>query len=177
MIQPVFQGLVRNALDSSVETSLEKHAATLQNDAVIAILIVTGRKLVIWKADVELCRVVGSKSAGKTRIRRKHAWKAKKKWCLGLSRPCVSDQTLKQGSNLFTIGGTRVSGFCLKGSGTLSSRVCWKFHFFYQCRDTSKKQNSRGLLEQHIPVRFRPNPETRVRPIVKRSNPCFRVWS
>ena len=72
--------------------------------SVIAILSVTGREVVIWKAFVEFCRVVSLRGPGKTRIRRKHAWKAKKKWCLVPSRPFVSDQTLKQGSNLFIFG-------------------------------------------------------------------------
>ena len=69
--------------------------------------------------------------------------------------------------------GTPVSGFFVKGSGTLSSRFSSKLDFFFQYE---KKTNSRRLLERDIPVCFRPNPETRVRPIVKRFNPCFRVW-
>ena len=69
-----------------MEISLENKAATLQNDALIAILRVTGREVVIWKAFVEFCRVVSLRGSGKTRIRRKHAWKAKKKWFLV---PCL----------------------------------------------------------------------------------------
>ena len=77
------------------ESSLLKKASCfLQNDALIAILIVKGREVVFWKACDELYHVVGS---GKTRIRKSTRKKAKKKsgfWFPTL--PCVLGQTLKQ---------------------------------------------------------------------------------
>ena len=47
-----------------MEISRENKAATLQNDALIAILIFTGREVVIWKAFVEFCRVVSLRGSG-----------------------------------------------------------------------------------------------------------------
>ena len=108
---------------------LEKASFSLQNDALIAILIVKGREAVFWKACDELCHVVGS---GKTRNRRSTCKRAKKKSGFWFPTfPCVSGQTLKQGSDLFTIGQTRVSGFGLKCTGILSSRSCGKFVTFF----------------------------------------------
>ena len=59
---------------------LKKGVVFLQNDALIAILIVKGREVVFWKACDELCRVVGSE---KTRMRKCMRRKAtQKKWFL-----------------------------------------------------------------------------------------------
>src|SRR5690242_12188743 len=58
---------------------LKKASCFLQNDALIAILVVKGREVVFWKACDELCHVVGS---GKTRIRKSTRKKRRKKWFL-----------------------------------------------------------------------------------------------
>src|SRR6185369_14751061 len=101
---------------SLIQISLGNNASFfLQNDALIAILIVTGREVVISKAREELYHVVGLE---KTRNRKTTRKKAKEK--NGFWFPtfhCFSGQTLKQGSNRFTIGQTRVSGFGLKCTG------------------------------------------------------------
>ena len=94
---------------------LKKGSVSLQNAPLIAILRVKGREVVFWKACDELCHVVGSE---KTRMRRTCVKKAKEKSGFWLETfPCVSGQTLKQGSNHFTIGQTRISGFGLKCTG------------------------------------------------------------
>ena len=63
---PKFPGL-KPFYASHRDLTLEKGAIFLQNDALIAILIVRGRESMIWKARDELCRVVGSE---KTRNRK-----------------------------------------------------------------------------------------------------------
>ena len=108
---------------------LKKASFFLQNDALIAILIVKGREVVFWKACAELCHAVGS---GKTRNRKSD----EKKVVSGFQPSLV----FQAGSDRFTIGQTRISGFGLKCTG---SRSCAKMALFYQCfcvRDTGKKR-------------------------------------
>ena len=100
----------------------------LQNDAQIAILRVKGRESVFWKACVELCRVVGS---AKTQIRKSTLKKATEKsgfWFLTF--PCVSGQTLKHGSDRFTIRSDPCCGFCPEMHWKRSARFCSKFRLF-----------------------------------------------
>ena len=107
---------------------LKKASFFLQNDALIAILIVKGREVVFWKACAELCHVVGS---AKTRNGKACAKSEGKKGGFWFPTfPCVSGQTLKQGSDLFTIGQTRVSGFGLKCIGILHPDLAGKCRFF-----------------------------------------------
>jgi len=72
---------------------LKKATFFLQNDALIAILIVNGKEAVIRKARDELSHVVGSK---KTRNRK---CIHKKKQVFG-AFPCFSRQTLKHQSTV-----------------------------------------------------------------------------
>ncbi len=131
---------------------------SLQNDALIAILIVKGREAVFWKACDELCHVVGS---GKTRNRRSTCKRAKKKSGFWFPTfPCVSGQTLKQGSNHFTIGQTRISGFGLKCTGSSDLELGENLRFFYQCLwfgDTGKK-TGRGVFWISTSRKFQTKP-------------------
>ena len=67
---------------------------------------------------------------------KKHAQKSEEKTVVS-GVHCVSDQTLKQGSNRFTIGQPRVSGFGLKCAGILSARFCWEISAFFPVSLTS----------------------------------------
>src|SRR5438477_9049903 len=117
----VFKGLPQTYSNPLIQVSLfEKSVLCLQNDALIAILIVQGRKKVFWKACDELCRVVGSE---KTKIRKSTRKKSAGKSGFWFPTfPCVSGQTPKQGFHHFTVGQTRVSGFGLKCPGILLSK-------------------------------------------------------
>ena len=138
------------------ESSLLKKASCfLQNDALIAILIVKGREAVFWKACDELCHVVGSE---KTRMRRTCVKKAKEKSGFWLETfPCVSGQTLKQGSNHFTIGQTRISGFGLKCTGCSDLELGGNLHQCLWFGDTGKK-TGRGVFWISTSRKFQPKP-------------------
>ena len=85
--------------------------------------------------------------------------------------PCVSGQTLKQGSNHFTIGQTRISGFGLKCTGCSDLELGGNLH---QCLWLVKKRE--GVFSgSRQPESFSPNPQTRVAPFDAQRNP-LRVW-
>ena len=107
---------------------MEKGSFFLQNDALIAILIVKGREVVFWKARDEIYRVVGSE---KTRLGKSCAKSEEEKSGFWFPTfPCVSGQTLEQGFHHFTKGGTRVSGFGLKRAGIPDPDLGGKCPFF-----------------------------------------------
>ena len=77
----------------------------LENDALIAILIIKGREAVFRKACDELCHVVGSE---KTRNRNLHSQKAKE---------TDSGANPETRVGRFHKGQTRVAGFAMKCAG------------------------------------------------------------
>ena len=92
--------------------------------------------------------------------------------------PCVSGQTLKQGSNHFTIGQTRISGFGLKCTGCSDLELGGNLRFFTSVSGsvTLVKKREGVFSGSRHPESFSPNPQTRVAPFNGQRNPCLRVW-
>ena len=128
---------------------LKKVSFFLQNDALIAILIVKGRESVFWKACGELCHVVGS---GKTRNRKKHAQKVKrKKWFLVSNLPLCFRPNPGTGVGPFHNRSNPCFRVWPECTGILSSRSCAKLALFYQCLcDTGKKRALGCFLDLDI---------------------------
>ena len=143
---------------------MEKGSFFLQNDALIAILIVKGREVVFWKARDEPYRVVGSE---KTRFGKSCAKSEEEKSGFWFPTfPCVSGQTLEQGFHHFTKGGTRVSGFGLKRAGIPHPDLGGKCPFFTSVStvQTLVKKAQGCFSGSRYLESFRPNPQTRVEP-------------
>ena len=124
--------------------------------------------------------MVSLRGPGKTRIRRKHAWKAKKKSCLVPSRPFVSDQTLKQGSNLFILVEPVYAGFGLKRAGASHAELLRGVGFFLpveiSIQDTSKKRAQPVVSGAARSRAFQAKPLNTGSTECETIHPCFRVW-
>ena len=103
----------------------EKRVSFLQNDALIAILIVEGREVVFRKARDELYHVVGSE---KTRIRK---YIHKKKQVFGAFSLCFTPNPETR-VDRFALRSNPVAGLPRKCN--LPARFCSKCGFFLVCR-------------------------------------------
>ena len=127
-------------------------------------------------------RALSRGGLGKNAIRKIMCKKRSKKVVSGAFNLCVSGQTLKQGSDRFTIGQTRVCGFCLKCTGILSARFCWEISAFLPVSldsgDTGKKRVVGVFWIWRLPERssgLEKKSNTGHLKINAQRNPCLRV--
>jgi len=157
---------------------LEKASFSLQNDALIAILIVKGREAVFWKACDELCHVVGSE---KTRNRKSTRKKVKKtQRFLDFNLPLCFRPNPETGVAPFHNRSNPCFRVWPEMHWNPLIQILREISAFLPVSLTSVTLVKNGqwvFSGSRHPESFRPNPQTRVAPINAQRNPCLRPIS